>query len=55
MRSGDGSEYAPLSCTHCHRLAAYLEATYKYRGAESEFDAEGWETVGDIGMVDEEG
>lgn len=52
----DGSECAPGEVGEIYMMpAAGRGTTYRYVGAEPSANEEGWETVGDLGSLDEEG
>lgn len=54
---GPGGETLPPGevGTVYHRLSPGAPPAYSYRGAESNATEDGWETVGDLGRIDEDG
>lgn len=56
VRSADGEVLPPGATGQVWvRRAAELGPSYRYLGASAQADSRGWETLGDVGRVDEDG
>nr|WP_277872768.1 AMP-binding protein [Frankia sp. CcI49] len=55
IRDSDGEIAPPGTVGGIYMRAPGNAVTYTYRGAETDKDADGWQTVGDIGWMDADG